>query len=157
MGQGVVEESAAESSGGLGSARPPACYVEQEVTTQEMGQPTATNLVQRPRASTAGPHAEEQAAHGGGCGPGLEGPVCSNTTLETSTREEQSSAAQMLKEATQEMDQPAVAARACPDLTTIVVEEAAAQDEPGMAEQTGGGNIPADLTELLITSKFISE
>ena len=38
--------------------------------------------------------------------------------------------------------------RACPDLSTIVVEEAAAQDEPGMAWQTGGGNIPADLTRL---------
>ena len=36
LGQGVVEESAAESSGGqwVTKPRPPACYVEQEVTTQ---------------------------------------------------------------------------------------------------------------------------
>ena len=36
--------------------------------------------------------------------------------------------------------------RACPDLSTIVVEEAAAPDEPVMRWQTGGSNIPTDLT-----------
>ena len=105
MGQEVAAEPVAGSSGGqwVTKPRPPACYVEQEVTTAERGQSAATNLVQRvvagvPRASTAGPHAGEQAAHGGR-GPGLEGPVCDTTTLETSTREEQSPAAEMLKEA----------------------------------------------------------
>ena len=48
LGQGVAEESAAESSGGLGSARPPACYVEQEVTTARDG-PAGSLLLVRVR------------------------------------------------------------------------------------------------------------
>ena len=84
LGQEVAAEPVAGSSGGqwVTKPRPPACYVEQEVTTAERGQSAATNLVQRvvagvPRASTAGPHAGEQAAHGGP--DGLEGPVCDTT------------------------------------------------------------------------------
>ena len=36
--------------------------------------------------------------------------------------------------------------RACPDLSTNVVGEAAALDEPGMRGQTGGSNRTTDLT-----------
>ena len=103
MGQKVAVAPVAGSSGGqwVTKPRPPACYVEQEVATAERGRSAATSCVQRvvagvPRASTAGPHAGKRAAHDG---PGLEGPLCDTTTLETSTREKQSSAAEMLKQA----------------------------------------------------------
>ena len=49
LGQEVAAEPVAGSSGGqwVTKPRPPACYVEQEVTTAERGQSAATNLVQR--------------------------------------------------------------------------------------------------------------
>ena len=93
LGQGMAAESAAESSGGqwVTKPRPPACYVEQEVTTAERGQSAATNLVQRvvagvPRASTAGPHAGEQAAHIGVDGQSVWGTTALATTT-TNRRE----------------------------------------------------------------------
>ena len=81
------------------------------MSNAERGQSAATNCVQRvaagvPHVVTAGPHAgvaassvgphsEEQAAY---VQSGFEGPVCGTTTLETSTREEQLSAAEMLEQ-----------------------------------------------------------